>query len=303
MADTEYLLSVCMITYNHAKYVEEAIRSVFEQETDFTLELVICDDCSSDQTPEIISRLIASAPFKVQYHRNKLNEGMMPNFMQALKMCRGKYIAICEGDDYWTDHLKLQKQVDFLESSNDYVLCFHNAIVKYEQSGQEKLFNTYKRKTYYGSDLLKQWLVPTASSVFRNCIPEHFPDFFNNATHGDLALFLYLSEFGPMRLMEGVMSVYRVNDGGVTQHNFSGISHNVRHIAQIDSMQLFFKRKYKRLFKSRKADYLLSNAQMLSSLKRKKEGRDLFRLACKISVWRVLSRLKTCLKFVYLQML
>ena len=120
------LVSVIMITYGHEKYIEEAIRGVFLQKTNFPLELIISNDKSPDSTDEIIKNIIKSAPenISVNYIQHLENIGMLPNFISTLKMAEGKYIAVCEGDDYWTDENKLQKQIDFLEKNHYLPLPF-----------------------------------------------------------------------------------------------------------------------------------------------------------------------------------
>ena len=124
--DTEMMVSVIMITYGHEKYIEEAINGVFIQQTDFPVELIIANDCSPDQTDEVVKSLLRRAPenITVRYTKHQTNKGMNANFLWAASQATGKYIALCEGDDYWTDPLKLQKQVDFLEENEEYgVVC------------------------------------------------------------------------------------------------------------------------------------------------------------------------------------
>ena len=108
-------VSICMITYNHEAFIAEAIESVLMQETDFDIELIIANDASSDKTHEIIESLVQNHPRKpsVQYINRIENIGMIPNFMDVINKASGDFIALCEGDDYWTDPLKLQKQKDF----------------------------------------------------------------------------------------------------------------------------------------------------------------------------------------------
>ena len=109
-------VSVCMITYGHEKYIREAIDGVFMQETNFEIELIIADDASPDGTKEIIASICKNHPKgnSIKYFRQDSNIGMMPNFVFALTKSEGEYVAVCEGDDYWIDSLKLQKQVDFV---------------------------------------------------------------------------------------------------------------------------------------------------------------------------------------------
>ena len=116
------LLSVCLITYNQENYIQKAIESVFAQETNFNIEFIISNDCSSDNSHEKIEEIIKKAPknFSVRYFNHQQNLGMMKNFIKTMEAAKGKYIALCEGDDYWTDPYKLQKQVDFLEENEGY---------------------------------------------------------------------------------------------------------------------------------------------------------------------------------------
>ncbi len=124
-------VSVCMITYGHEKFIEQAINGVLMQECDFEVELIIANDSSPDQTDAVIQSILDNHPRAswIKYTKHEKNLGMMPNFIFALKECVGEYIALCDGDDYWTDTLKLKKQVVFLDRNKDYVACFHNSEV------------------------------------------------------------------------------------------------------------------------------------------------------------------------------
>ena len=115
------LVSVVMITYNHEKYIQQAIEGVLMQKINFHIELIIADDTSPDQTENIVKKIIVEHPngHWIKYTKHKFNKGVSKNFTWALKQAKGKYIALCEGDDYWTDPLKLQKQVDFLEENEN----------------------------------------------------------------------------------------------------------------------------------------------------------------------------------------
>lgn len=115
-------VSVVMITYNHEKFIKEALESVFSQKTNFQYEIIISNDCSTDNTDEVIKKIIDKNENGnlINYTNHKNNKGMIPNFLWSIQQAKGKYIALCEGDDYWTDPYKLQKQVDFLEANPDY---------------------------------------------------------------------------------------------------------------------------------------------------------------------------------------
>ncbi|PTS92382.1 hypothetical protein DBR27_19765, partial [Flavobacterium sp. HMWF030] len=120
------MVSVCVITYGHEKYIEQTIDGILMQEVDFDFELIISNDCSPDQTDEVVKSYLKDHPKsnKVKYFSHKKNMGAYQNFVFSLENSNGKYIALCEGDDYWTNPLKLQKQVDFLESNPDFSICF-----------------------------------------------------------------------------------------------------------------------------------------------------------------------------------
>ena len=121
------MVSVVMMTYGHENYIRQAIEGVLMQNCFFEVELIVANDCSTDKTDLIIKDIIQNHPRGnwIKYHHHEKNVGMMPNFIFALHQATGKYVALCDGDDYWTDPLKLQKQVGFLEENEEYVLCFH----------------------------------------------------------------------------------------------------------------------------------------------------------------------------------
>lgn len=204
-----------MITYGHEKYIEEAIKGVFLQETDFIIELIIANDCSPDNSDEVIKKIIQNPPenIVVKYTRHESNKGMNANFVWALKQAKGKYIAICEGDDYWTEKNKLQKQTDFLENHPDYVLSFHNVkFLNGENIISETPFDTLQKNTYTIDDLSKKNIIPTLSIVFRN-IKLDFPNWFHTAVVGDFPLILMLTKYGKTAYINQKMGIYRENIG------------------------------------------------------------------------------------------
>mgnify|MGYP003616038683 CR=1 FL=1 len=121
----DILVSVCMSTYNHEEYIEEALNSVLEQECDFEYEIILSNDQSSDNTHAVITKYIENHPKgnKVRYYNQPKNLGINDNLIFTLEQAKGKYIALLEGDDYWTDSKKLQKQYVFLENNSDYTIC------------------------------------------------------------------------------------------------------------------------------------------------------------------------------------
>lgn len=252
-----------MITYGHEKYIREAIEGIMMQECDFEVELIIANDCSPDATDVIIQDIIRNHPQSswIKYIKHDKNIGMMPNFIFAMQECKGDYIALCEGDDYWTDRLKLQKQVDFLEANPDYVLSFHNAEIHNYFTNNEYLFlENYNVDEFEVGDIFEKWIIPTASMVYRNDFGNDFPDFFIEATHGDLALQLYLSKFGKIKGFKDVLSVYRINQSSVTANSFSSFNQNNKHINQLNLMNIYFEKIYNAQIQKRIFLFYLINA-------------------------------------------
>ncbi|MBV9242488.1 MAG: glycosyltransferase, partial [Acidobacteria bacterium] len=130
------LVSICMITYDHEPFIAQAIEGVLGQQAEFEIELVIGDDVSTDATGRICREYQAKYPSTVRVLERSHNLGIALNFMTTLEACEGKYVAICEGDDYWTDPRKLQKQVDYMESRPALAVCHHRLQIRDEGKGR-----------------------------------------------------------------------------------------------------------------------------------------------------------------------
>lgn len=211
-------VSVCMITYNHEKFIREAIEGVLMQECDFEVELILANDCSTDTTNEVIQNILKNHPRShwINYNNHIINKGMMPNFIWALQECKGNYIALCDGDDYWTDALKLQKQVDFMETNKNYAACFHNATVINDGNDLIGRFCDWNsNREIQAEDVILKGggICPSASILFRNKI--HLPSFTLTTKAGDSALAFTLLGFGDFYYLKEVMCVYRKHEGGV----------------------------------------------------------------------------------------
>jgi glycosyltransferase involved in cell wall biosynthesis len=217
--NSEIKVSVCMITYNQEAFISEAIESVLIQQTDFEYELVIGEDCSTDRTREIVVEYANNYPDRIRTLLHEHNMGLMGknNLVATYHACRGKYIALLEGDDYWTDPLKLQKQVDYLETHPECALCFHNVLMIHNDKSQpDRLYNSiYQKEISNFEDLLTSYFTQTCSVMFRNGLIMKFPDVFYHVFAGDRLLFLFVSEHGFLGYINQVMSVYRIHSGGV----------------------------------------------------------------------------------------
>lgn len=215
------MLSVCVQTYQHVDFIEACLEGILQQKTNFEFEILLGEDASSDGTREICKKYAKQYPDKIRlflHHReNNIKIGGSPtgrfNFVYNLFSARGKYIALCEGDDYWTDPLKLQKQVDFLEAHEDYLLCFHPCEILTPISLKKQQLSKIDYN-YNIQELLEKWGIPTASMVFRNNFV--FPEWFCNVASGDIALAMLLFEKGKFKLLREYMSVYRVEGQGVS---------------------------------------------------------------------------------------
>jgi len=213
-------VSVCMITYGHEKYIREAIEGVLMQECDFKIELILANDCSPDQTDKVIQDILENHPRKswIKYFKHEKNLGMMPNFIFAMNECQGKYIALCEGDDYWTDPLKLKKQVSFLEKNEEFVISCSNSHLINPDGSFIRIFNENEIPEITDTNyiLTNEWYIPTASVVFRN-INIELPKWFCKVLNGDYSLYLILTANGGLlHYKNEVRCNYRLHENGAS---------------------------------------------------------------------------------------
>lgn len=215
------IVSICCVTYNHKDYISECINSFLLQRTDFQVEILIFDDASTDGTQEIIKEFATKhsniIPFlQNENQRKKQKLGFYDFLFPAAK---GKYIAMCDGDDYWTDPLKLQKQIDFLEKNENYSLVFHKvkALVKssfFEEDEIEGRYQqVYDKSKIAPDDLLEQGnFIHMCSAVFRN-MNLGFPFEFYRSPVRDFLLFITLAQRGFLYRIDEYMGVYRRGTG------------------------------------------------------------------------------------------
>jgi glycosyltransferase involved in cell wall biosynthesis len=260
---TPPLVSVVMITYNHEKFIAEAIEGVLMQEVDFEVELIIADDCSPDKTEEIVKKYIENHPKGnwIKYTKHRQNTGMMPNFIWALQQTKGEYIALCEGDDYWTDSDKLKTQFEFLNKNFSNSAYMHR--VKYLYNTPEivknnKLSAGYDEyKNCSVEEVLQYKIDGTSSILFRKLVLTEIPAFFYKIKNGDTALFALCALKGPIYFNPKVMSVYRVHSGGITQaSHFSGLNYISQTNTFLNLFDEFTKHKYYQIIHHSKVIFL-----------------------------------------------
>jgi len=214
-----------MITYGHENYIREAIYGVLMQETNFQIELVIANDCSPDKTNTIIKDIIEEHPKSeyINYINHKENIGIMPNFLFALNQCTGEYIAMCEGDDYWIDKDKLQKQVSILEENKDIGVVYTG--VKFYYQNEDKYLDIPSRFAKNKEDSIIKMLeskfieFPTTlfrTSVLNKVINTMREELLSNVIIGDTRILLETAYQSQIYFLEDVTTVYRVADGSAS---------------------------------------------------------------------------------------
>ena len=222
------IVSVHLITYQHVNYISQCLENILRQKTSFPFEIIIGEDESNDGTRDICVAYADKYPGRIKLFLRTRGQTVIPrpdggyiylNGKLTLRACRGKYIALCEGDDYWTDPLKLQKQVDFLEQHPDVAACAHNHdILTMHPDGSsfmEKPLRRIVSRSYSTAEIIANGMfIKTASLVFRRTlIDEIFEDieYHLNFRVGDYPLLFLLSTKGPIHVLKESMSVYRKN--------------------------------------------------------------------------------------------
>ena len=220
-------LSIIVPTYNHGKFIAQMLQGALNQKTNFDFDIIIGDDASKDDNTLIISKYAQKYPDKIKAFLHPKNLGPSEprelggknNVGFLFSQAKSEYIALCEGDDYWTDPLKLQKQVDFLDKNMDYSLCHHQMEVIHEDGSPVHLFNhDNQQDTSTIRELLadKIWFLGTASTVFRNVFTNGMPDWWWKTASGDLGIFIEVVRYGKIKYLPETMGIYRKHLGGMT---------------------------------------------------------------------------------------
>lgn len=211
------LVSIVMIAYNVENYIEKAIESVLSQKVDFIYELVIGEDCSTDKTRDIALEYEAKYPDKIRVLQHPQNLGLTPNCVATHNACIGKYIALLDSDDYWTDDDKLQKQIDFLEANPNYSGVGHQAMKIYENNiKEESLFGETEDKDYGINDMITHRKFHTSSFVYRKYIWDKCGGIPPNISSNERAIFPMVAVFGKIKYFKECMCVYRITGKGLT---------------------------------------------------------------------------------------
>lgn len=221
MDNNDIIVSVKCAVYNHEFYLRQCLEGFIMQKTNFRFEVIVHDDASTDGSVAIIREYAEKYPdiikpiYETENQYSK-HDGSVVKIMNAA--CKGKYIAMCEGDDYWIDPLKLQKQVDFLETHLDYSMCFHRAKIENEINKPNVFIHCsmIEDRDYTGDELFRTWTVPTASMIFRREVLNYKNITDKRILYGDIIMILRCAECGKIRGMSSEMSVYRIQNNSVT---------------------------------------------------------------------------------------
>lgn len=211
------LVSICCTTYQHGHFIRQAIEGFLMQRTSFAIEIIIRDDASTDGTSAVVKEYAERHPNLIRAilnQENQFSKGVRA-LPDAMSHARGKYIAICEGDDYWTDPLKLQKQVDFMEVNPGHSGCFHRA--HRLQDGELELFpipEDIDPMDVRFDDLLRTYnFVITASALFRSSVLP-LPAWYKRVPFGDMAIYAVVGSKGRMAMLPDSMAVWRITGRG-----------------------------------------------------------------------------------------
>ena len=214
------VVSISCLAYNHEQFIRECLDGFLMQETTFPVEILIHDDASTDSTKNIIREYEAQYPHIIKpiYQiENQYSKVKHPDVIFVFPRAKGKYIALCEGDDYWTAPNKLQTQVDFMESHPHYSGCFHNVNIIYEDgsTSMHPIYAEPLKNTFTVQDLAPANVICTPSMLFRARLFPEFPAWYARVPVGDWPLHVLNAEHGDIGYIDQIFAVYRVHDGGV----------------------------------------------------------------------------------------
>jgi predicted SAM-dependent methyltransferase/glycosyltransferase involved in cell wall biosynthesis len=253
------LLTVVCITYNHENYIRDALESFIVQKTNFPFEVIVSDDASQDGTPEIIREYEEKYGNIIKPIYRKANLGAMNNFIQTLREARSKYVVYNEGDDYFSDPYKLQKQVDFLESHPECSICFHPVIVRFQDGSKlDEVFPSpefrFNRTELFMDDLIKYNFMQTNSVMYRwRFISEDLQDVLpSSILPGDYYLHLLHAQKGGIGFIDEIMAVYRRHPEGIWWNSLTPEKLHIRYCAEMFN---FYYEVYKNITGDQKSYY------------------------------------------------
>ncbi len=265
-------VSIIVLTYNQEQFIAQAVNSALMQEVDFDYEILIGDDASTDRTAEIVLGLQAAHPGSIRVLQRDKTEaqaerkrglGGKTNFVQAFEACHGKYIALLDGDDYWIDRNKLQKQVDFLEANPDFAICFTNVSAFHEDGSREpeNLCPPDQRDVSTLEHLLLGNFIPACSVMFRRGLVEELPGWYLKLKMGDWPLYILLAPHGKIKYFNEVTAAYRMHGSGSwSLRNRS--YHDVKLLKLLEQVNRHFDFRYSNIIDAARSRYYFELAEM-----------------------------------------
>lgn len=262
--DMQYTVSVAVTTYNMEQYVAEMMESILAQKTTFPYEIIISDDGSEDKTCEIIK------DYQKKYANIRLintgHIGKMPNFIRSLQESKGKYVAICDGDDYWIDENKLQVQFDFMESHPDFTACWTNSWVVDVEKNEKKIAKTHvwDEATTEGllshrdDDNIQMSPGHTSAYFYRNGLVKEYPEWMYGDVMTDFPLYMQISRYGKAKFINIPMTAYRHTRNGVSSRGWEFTKAIKRRIFVYENVNRDYDYKYKHIISPILGDYYWS---------------------------------------------
>jgi len=276
-------VSVLIVVYNQERYIRQTIASVLMQDVNFDYEIVIGEDASTDDTRKIVLELEQQHPERIRVLLRDATDaardraaglGGKSNFVQGLYACRGEYVALLDGDDYWTDPLKLQKQVDFLDNNPDFAMSCHNVAMLYEDGSKEleNLFPSGQKEIASLEDLLFGNFIQSCTVVFRRGLFADFPEWFYTLKIGDWPVHIFNAERGLIKYFPESMAVYRVHEKGFWS-GWTSVDRGLEVIKMLGHIDAHLGFKYRKQIRASQANCFWDIGQQCYRENRQREGR------------------------------
>ena len=252
----EVLLSVCIRTHNQERFIREALDSVLCQKTTFAFEVIVSDDASSDGTVVILQEYAIKYPTKIRLLLSETNLGGPNNLKRVIEASQAKYITCLDGDDYYTDAYKLQKQVDFLEANPEYAACFHNTWMVDTLGNKQGLFNRPDFHAIHDARefIRERWFVPIHSAVLRREYVE-FPEWYDTVMNDDYVVHLSVAKHGAYYYMSDVMVAYRRHEQNISHAYGNMILTDTQLCTILENMKPLYPAESAADFEARIAEY------------------------------------------------
>lgn len=235
------LISVVMIAYNSERYISDAIQGVIAQKGNFNIQLIICDDCSTDATAKVVEYWALRYPGIIDFHRNPENLGVQGNYLEAFKYVKGDYLAMCDADDYWTDSKKLDCQVSYMETHPECAITFHRVINYYEDSGVKSFSNGGQKTDLTFNDISRSNFITNMSVLYRRKLVDlsNLPDWMSEVRLVDYPMHMFYAAKGGIHYFNKPMGVYRQSESAIWSMAKQTYRHEMSLIVRLNLLDYF----------------------------------------------------------------